>query len=211
MRDGQLGHEGFELLRHVGRQVARMQGFPPPEGYNRWEDDAVDELLHRMITREGAGGQFILNCFLKAVDDTSSEKMFFTAIRNFLIDEAKSRERGKLRRRFATRLGEDDRFRLVRSTSPRWALASHPKDARQGNLDELVQGAWEVREVWITAWNHSGPTPRKTVHALMAVLTAVLEPQAEQSGKKTWPRSSKPASRCSPRPGTQPSMRMRGY
>lgn len=175
-RYGQLGDKGFELLRRVGRQVARAQGFPPPEGYNRWENDAVDELLHRMITREGEGGQFILNCFLRAVDDTSLEKMFFTSIKYFLIDEAKSTERGKLRRRFATRLAKDDQFRAVPSASPRWALASHPAGAVwQGDLDELVRAAWEVRGVWITAWNHSGPTPRQTVHALMTVLTAVLE------------------------------------
>lgn len=175
-RDGRLGNEGFELLRRVGRQVTRTQGFPPPEGYDRWENDAVDELLHRMITREGAGGQFILNCFLKAVDDTSLEKLFFISIKYFLIDEAKSTPRGKLRRRFAKRLAEDDRFRAVPGASPRWALASHPADAVwQGDLDELVRAAWEVRGVWITAWNHSGPTPQKTSHALMTVLTAVLE------------------------------------
>lgn len=145
-RYGQLGDKGFELLRRVGRQVARAQGFPPPEGYNRWENDAVDELLHRMITREGEGGQFILNCFLRAVDDTSLEKMFFTSIKYFLIDEAKSTERGKLRRRFATRLAKDDQFRAVPSASPRWALASHPAGAVwQGDLDELVRAAWEVR------------------------------------------------------------------
>ncbi|MFD5629655.1 hypothetical protein [Streptomyces sp. NPDC127072] len=175
-RDGHLGNEGFELLRRVGRQVCRTQGFPPPKGYNRWENDAVDELLHRMITREGAGGQFILTCFLKAVDDTSLEKLFFTSIRRFLIDEAKSTPRGKLRRRFAKRLAEDDRFRAVSGASPRWALAAHPVDSIwQGDLDELVRAAWEVRGVWITAWNHSGPTPQKTVHALITVLTAVLE------------------------------------
>ncbi|MEN8656346.1 hypothetical protein ABCR94_38685 [Streptomyces sp. 21So2-11] len=104
------------------------------------------------------------------------EKMFFTSIRNFLIDEAKSTDRGKLRRRFAKRLDKDDRFRKVPGTSPRWALTAHPIDATwQGELDELVRAAWEARGVWITAWNHSGPTPKATVQALMTVLTAVLE------------------------------------
>ncbi|MGW0566005.1 hypothetical protein [Streptomyces tauricus] len=175
-RCGHLADESFELLRRVGRQVARTQGFPPPEGYGRWEDEAVDELLHRMITREGAGNQFILACFLKAVDDTSLERLFFTSIKRFLIDEAKGTERGKLRRRFAARLAEDDLFRAVPGASPRWALASHPADAVwQGDLGELVRAAWEVRGVWITVWNHSGPTPRKTVHAFMAVLVGILE------------------------------------
>ncbi|MEN8656347.1 hypothetical protein ABCR94_38690 [Streptomyces sp. 21So2-11] len=47
-RDGHLGVCGLELLRRLGRQVART--FPPPQGHSRWDDDAVDELLHRMIT-----------------------------------------------------------------------------------------------------------------------------------------------------------------
>lgn len=171
---GQLGDLGLELLRRVGRQVARSQGFPPPEGHAAWTDEAVDELLFEMISRKGE--KFLLTCFLKTVDDASLEKMFFTSIRNFLIDEAKGTERGKLRRRFAARLGADSRFRAVPGTSPRWALASHPPGTVwQGDLDELVRAAWEVRGVWITAWNHSGPTPKETVRALMAVLTGVLE------------------------------------
>ncbi|GLV89795.1 hypothetical protein Slala04_12490 [Streptomyces lavendulae subsp. lavendulae] len=173
-RCGQLGDLGLELLRRVGRQVARTQGFPPPEGHSAWTDEAVDELLFEMISRKGE--QFLLNCFLKTVDDTSLEKMFFTSIKNFLIDQAKGTERGKLRRRFASRLGQDDRFRSVPGASPRWTLASHPPDAIwQGDLNDLVQASWDVRGVWITAWNHSGPTPKQTVHALMTVLVAILE------------------------------------
>ncbi|MET9792094.1 MULTISPECIES: ribosome-binding factor A [Streptomyces] len=173
-RLGQLGDLGLELLRRVGRQVARTQGFPPPDGHTAWTDEAVDELLFEMISRKDE--KFLLNCFLKTVDDTSLEKMFYTSIRNFLIDEAKSTERGKLRRRIAKRLREDDLFRAAPATSPRWALASHPAGAIwQGELDELIRAAWEVRGVWITAWNTSGPTPRQTVHALMGVLIGVLE------------------------------------
>ncbi|WP_251021002.1 hypothetical protein [Streptomyces sp. ISL-98] len=129
-----------------------------------------------MLDRKGAGGRFITSCFLKAVDDRSLEKLFFTTVRNFLIDEAKMTDRGKLRRRFARRLQEDDRFLKVTGPSPRWALAAGTRgQVWQGDLDTLVRAAWEVRGVWITAWNHSGPTPVETVQALMTVLTAVLE------------------------------------
>nr|WSW42934.1 hypothetical protein OG296_07280 [Streptomyces sp. NBC_01001] len=172
MQRGQLGDLGLDLLRRVGRQVARTQGFPPPADHAAWTDDAVDDLLFEMLSRKGE--QFVLNLSLKAIDDTSLEKMFFTSIKNFLIDEAKGTERGKLRRRFATRLAQDNRFRAMPGS--RWALTSHPAGAVwQGDLDDLVGAAWGARGVWITAWNHSGPTPKKTVHALMTVLTTVLE------------------------------------
>lgn len=171
---GQLGDLCLALLRRVGRQAARSQGFPWPEGHSAWTDEAVDELLFEMISKKGE--KFILGCFLKAIDDTSLEKLFFTSIRRFLIDEAKSTERGKLRRRFAKRLAEDSQFRAVSGASPRWALASHPPGAVwQGDLEDLIRAAWRVRGVWVTAWNHSGPTPRKTMDALMTVLLGVLE------------------------------------
>ncbi|MFI1386693.1 hypothetical protein [Embleya sp. NPDC020886] len=173
-RNGRLGDASLDLLRCVGRQVTRTQGFPPPEGYSGWTDEAVDVLLAEMFSRKGE--QFVLDCFLKAVDDTSLEKMFYASIRYFLIDQAKGTERGKLRRRFAKRLAEDAKYSAVGGASPRWALASHPIGVVwQGDLDELVRVAWDVRGVWITAWNHSGPTPKKTEHALMTVLEAVLE------------------------------------
>lgn len=171
---GRLGDLSLELLRRVGRQVCRTRGFPPPEGYERWTDEAVDEFLHEMFAKKGE--KFVLDCFLKAVDDVSLEKLFYTSIRRFLIDQAKGTERGKLRRRFAGRLAADSKYRKVKDASPRWALAAHPTGAVwQGDLDDLVRAAWEVRGVWITAWNSSGPTPKATEHALMTVLEAVLE------------------------------------
>lgn len=173
-RSGRLGDASLELLRRVGCQVTRTQGFPPPEGHSGWTDDAVDDLLQEMFSRKGE--RFVLNCFLRAVDDASLAKMFYTSIRHFLIDLAKETDRGKLRRRIALRLAGDAKYLPVKGTSPRWTLASHPASAVwQGDLDELVRVAWEVRGVWITAWNHSGPTPKKTEHALMTVLAAVLE------------------------------------
>jgi hypothetical protein len=173
---GELGTESLELLRSLGRQVTRTRSFPPPPEFARWDDDAVDDLLARMLTREGAGSRFVTTCFLKAVDEESLERLFIAAIKNFLIDEAKGTERGKLRRRFARRLAEDSRFCKSGGGSPRWALASSPPSAVwHGDLNDHIGVAWSVRGVQITGWNHAGPTPAGTVQALMAVLTAVLE------------------------------------
>lgn len=70
----------------------------------------------------------------------SGEILYCTVIRRFLIDEARGTERGKLRRRIATSLGDDARFRSVSGTSPRWALASHRSGTVwQGELDELIR------------------------------------------------------------------------
>lgn len=39
-----------------------------------------------MLTREGAGQQFVTSCFALAADDASLERLFLTSIKNFLID-----------------------------------------------------------------------------------------------------------------------------
>ena len=44
-----------------------------------------------------------------------------------------------------------------------------------GDLDDLIAEAARVEGVGITRWNHSGPTPRQTVHALKTVLMRVLQ------------------------------------
>ncbi|WP_327321086.1 hypothetical protein OG735_40900 [Streptomyces sp. NBC_01210] len=172
---GQLGPETFELLRRLVHQVRRSSGFPPPEGYAEWDDDAAYEVITAMLIREGAGQQFVTSCFALAADDASLERLFLTSIKNFLIDEAKKTPRGKLRRRIARLMGADASFRRMPGPPPRWALSEHPEGAVwQGDPDDLVAEAWRVRGVGITRWNHSGPTPAQTVRALMAIVMQVL-------------------------------------
>jgi hypothetical protein len=172
---GQIGMETVELLRQLARQVTRTSGFPPPEGHERWSDDAVDDLLAAMLARDGAGQRFVLTCFGKAHDQASLERLLLTSIRNYLIDEAKKTPRGKLRRRFAERLQADPRYRHEAGPPPCWALVSQPTGTTwQGDIDDLINAAWRVRGVAITRWNTSGPTPQATVTALMTVLDAVV-------------------------------------
>lgn len=72
-------------------------------------------------------------------------------------------------------MGADASFRRMPGLPPRWALSEHPEGTVwQGDLDSLVAEAWRIRGVGITRWNHSGPTPTQTVHALMAIVTRVL-------------------------------------
>lgn len=59
---------------------------PSPEGYEEWNDDAAYDVITAMLTREGAGQQFVTSCFALAADDASLERLFLTSIKNFLID-----------------------------------------------------------------------------------------------------------------------------
>lgn len=54
LRTGLAGAATVALLQRLGRQCVRSArtSFPPPEGYDRWSDDAVDHLLADMFARE---------------------------------------------------------------------------------------------------------------------------------------------------------------
>ncbi|MBW3702598.1 MULTISPECIES: hypothetical protein [Streptomyces] len=175
LQTGGLGPATFELLRRLVHQVRRGTGFPPPEGHTAWSDDAAYDVISAMLSREGAGQRFVTACFTQAADEASLERLFLTSIKNFLIDEAKKTPRGKLRRRIARLMGEDAAYRKLKGSPPRWALADHVEGAVwQGDLDDLIAQAAQVKGVGITRWNHAGPTPRQTVHALKTVLLSVL-------------------------------------
>ncbi|MGY4744571.1 hypothetical protein [Streptomyces sp. ATMOS53] len=172
---GEPGPKTLELLLRMVHQVRRASGFPPPEGYTQWSDDAAYDVITAMLTREGAGQKFVTACFALAISEATLERLFLASIKNFLIDEAKKTPRGKLRRRIARLMSEDTSFRRRPGSPPRWALSGLPEDAVwQGDLDDLIAEASRVDGVGITRWNRSGPTPRKMVQALMTVLMQVL-------------------------------------
>ncbi|MEV4081562.1 hypothetical protein ACGFJC_12970 [Nonomuraea fuscirosea] len=180
LSEGQPGPASVTLLQQLGRQCTRSArtNFPPPEGHSSWSDDAVDHLLADMFAREdrddpGQGHKFLLDCYLRATDGPSLERLLLAAIENFLKDQAKGTSRGQLRRRLQTLFGGDERFQPVERD--RWTLANGPVRTWQGDLDALERAAFSVRGVEITRWNHAGMTPRVTKDALLTVAEAVLE------------------------------------
>jgi hypothetical protein len=179
LRTGAVGDATIGLLRSLGRQCTRSarSNFPPPEGYESWTDDAVDDLLAEMFARTDAdqpdhGHKFVLNCYLRATDGPSLERLLLATIENFLKDQAKKTERGKLRRRLQGLLGGDRRF--LECSGDRWALADGSESPWQGDLATLDRAAFAVRGVEITRWNTAGPTPADTVSALLVITEAVL-------------------------------------
>jgi hypothetical protein len=128
-RDGACGPETVGVLRRVAAQVVRTNSFPPPADYDRWSDEAVDDLLADMFERKGPA--FVIECFVKATDEPSLERLLLAAVRNHLIDQAKGTDRGKLRRRLVTLLSAAaPSSALNRSRAPTGppldALGRHP-------------------------------------------------------------------------------------
>ena len=172
---GEIGPVTFELLRRLCRQYTRRHSFPPVGGHRTWTDDAVDDLRGELLAEKGP--VLVLNCYLRATDDPSLERLLLAAIGNYLKDEAKKTERGKLRRRLGTLLEQDPRFLRVRASSAGtagWALTGGPDAPTAVGFEVVQRAAVSVRGVAITRLNPAGPTPRAAREALLAVAHAVL-------------------------------------
>ncbi|MGK0722500.1 hypothetical protein [Leucobacter sp. W1478] len=171
------GTETIRLLRQLGAQVTRMSSFPPPSGYATWSEAAVDDLLADMFSQENRSQVFVLACYMQATDQASLERLILQSIRNFLIDQAKGTERGKLRRRLDNLLTKDSRFtrppdlKGIRA----WALLNRLFDLWQGDIDFLHLAAARIRGYQILRWNTAGKTPQQTVTALTEVCYGVID------------------------------------
>lgn len=171
------GPETIRLLRQLGAQVTRASSFPPPSGHATWSAAAVDDLLADMFSQENRSKVFVLACYTQATDQASLERLILQSIRNFLIDQAKGTERGKLRRRLDNLLSKDSRFIRppVLKGIRAWALLNRLFGLWQGDLDALHAAAARVRGYQILRWNSAGKTPRQTVIALTAVCHGVID------------------------------------
>ncbi len=168
---GAPGPLTLALLRRLGAQIGRSSRFPPPDGHRNWTRDAVDDLICALFEDKP---DLLVGCLATAHDDQSLERLLLTAIGNWLKDQAKATEVGKLRRRLQNVLGEDPRFVLVRNEREYWALTSHAQTTWQGDLVRLHAAAHKVRGVLVDRWNKAGPTPRDIKDKLILVAHAVL-------------------------------------
>jgi len=161
------------LQRLVG-QVARSSCFPPPEGYDRWDDNAALDVVTQLYED---GPSFVTMCWARAGNDGSLERLFLATIRNFLIDQAKGTGTGKLRRRLQRLVMKDVAFTAgkLATGEDAWWLTDSPAAPWFGDVADLERAAGRVLGVRVTALNPSGPTPVRTVTALMKVVSAVLE------------------------------------
>lgn len=172
---GDVGDQTLATLRRLARQYTRTHSFRPPEGYARWDDHAVDDLLGSLFASKGSG--FVLACLAHASDDASLERLLLTTIGNHLKDQAKGTERGKLRRRLEHLMNHDQRFVRVGAADAGvagWALADGPATLTMCSSTDFLKAAFAVRGVSITKWNAAGPTPAETRRALLIVVEAIL-------------------------------------
>lgn len=122
---GKLGPAGAQLLYRAVRAVALARNFPPPEGHNRWDDEAVFEVAHDFLVGERAQ-QRITELYIRATSDTTFERSLHVAVLNVHRDRYRKTDMGALVLRVREVLEQSDRFELATSGGTRWRLLGGP-------------------------------------------------------------------------------------
>jgi len=170
---GRGGQLLIDILSSVMAQVTRTSSFPPPEGFSSWDDGAVQDAVAQLFADKP---NFVKMCWARAHDDRTLELVFLRTIKNFLIDQAKGTDTGKLRRRLQGLVTKDAYVTAGKlpAGEDAWWLAAGPATPWAGHFGDLERAAGKVRGVRVETLNPAGPTPAGTVAALMSVVHAVL-------------------------------------
>jgi len=190
-RTGEIGPECYRVFIGKARQVVRTHNFPPPCGHARWLDEDVEELVQAVF--EAKKGRAITLKLLECTSQDSVEAMATTIVHNYLKDQAKSTEVGKLRRRLEPILRADERFTEV----PRgwWSLTGGPTEPSWLDQDALARAAHNARDVTLDLpLNTAGKTSAHNVAGLSAISLEVLT--AALGAVETQPLARAVASRC---------------
>lgn len=166
-----VAHE--KTLRRLVWQKADEKGFPPGGDHSKWTREAVDDFVIDLF--ESKGSNIIITLLEKATTEGHFERSILLTVERHMIDQAKTTETGKLRRRLVTVLGQDPRFLHVKDPPPeRWTLAGGSTELWQGDVQELQKVADKVTGVAVESWNEAGQTAGPVRHALQSVSAAVL-------------------------------------
>lgn len=170
---GRLGREGVDMLYKTVAAVARIRRFPPPEGYESWEPDAVLEVAHDFLV-DRPGVDRMRQLFLLATDDMSLQRLLHQAVRNHLRSRARATEFGALMRRIRSVLEHDERFAVTSGDGiPRWTLrATGARDPFTGQIESLIEASWRVHGLRLSRWNSE---TRRSPHAERDSLARLCE------------------------------------
>lgn len=151
-RVGELDDAGGSMLYSVVRAVAVGRGYRPPEGHDRWDGDAVIEIAHAFLTDDRTPSR-LAYLVIHATDDRSMELLLNRMVLNYLRDQGRRTEVGKLIRRLNDVLDGDDTF--ARGADGRWALVAGPQTPSMVPAEALNAAAATIEGVTVPRWRES--------------------------------------------------------
>jgi hypothetical protein len=138
---GRLGPDGVEALYQAIAAVARFDHYPPPEGYKRWNADAVRDAAANFVAGPRSTER-LMQLAILATDERSFLRLLEAAVRNSFRSEARRTAGGKLYRRLRGVLEEAEG--IVQVSSDVFALEGETESVERGLLDYLIPSTWNV-------------------------------------------------------------------
>jgi hypothetical protein len=168
-----IGPSGASLLYRLVRLIAIRRNFPPPPGFERWDDSAVAEVSHDFLDGE-RGGKRIIDIAIRSVDDVSFERILESAIVNHLRETSRQTDMGRLILRVNEILSDEEEFARIEGHPPRWTVCGGP--AAPNTIPETkLAAALSTIEITIPKWNSERrAAPLADRESYIRILRAIL-------------------------------------
>ncbi len=175
LAEQRIGPEGAALLYRLVFLVSRARNFPPPPGYESWDESAVTETAHDFLVGE-RGRKRVIEIAIRSVDDESFERIMEAAVVNHLRELSRRTDTGRLILRVSEILRDEDTFTRVEGIPARWARTGG-NTAPSTTPDSVLATAVAATSVNVPRWNserRSAPLADRSslVMLLAAILTA---------------------------------------
>ena len=173
-----LGEEGARLLYETVRLVAVAHRFPPPDGHAFWEEADIQAIAHDFLQGQ-RGPRRLLDVATRSVDDSSFARLLGAAVRNFLRDQARGTELGKLIVRIKAVLRDVPEFvEIPQHGESRWSLQGGVHDLSGVSPDELAAATRRV-EIVVPNWtSETRDAPLADRDSFVRLIRVVLDSAA---------------------------------
>lgn len=167
---GEPGADFVDLLRRVIRAVGPGDGFPAPDGHNRWDGPAVMTCVADFFASTQTERR--LKDLSTCPDERALKAKLHPTVRNFLADQGRKTTVGRLVLRFNEVLGRTDGFDRC---GPCWGRIGDPAEAAEVDRDALISAVRDVEVVVPTAYSTGGrKSPELDASSVVRVTEAAL-------------------------------------
>lgn len=175
----EVGPLTAELVYDTVDAVRRFDRYPPPEGSDRWDATAVQEVAHNFLVGEGASER-LTRLVSTATHEESFERLLETAVRNEFRMQARRTDTGAALRALTHAVGQDADVVVAGTTTTTrtWSLSKHKDNATySGSHEDLVKAAYAVPDVQGARWSRASRrrAPIAAPESLRRVIRAVLD------------------------------------
>src|SRR5689334_7198706 len=152
---GEIGPATVELVHDKIDLVRRFDGYPPPEDFDEWDAAAIETVGQDYFAAREPDKRFRV-IHAGASDAKSFANRVKTSVRNYMRDNARTTETGRVIRSLEHHIGNDDAVvtQGAASVTKTWSLALHAANMPYtGPIEPLVEAAFAVPNVELAAWS----------------------------------------------------------